>query len=98
MCGEEYDCMELERHRREAYDVEALYGVMDGKNMWESLDIGLRHDFVDRSGLEYCDRSQHGPTSCTVPLRVHILDPATVAIDSRVLSFWPYGDVKRDTL
>ena len=28
-----------------------LYGVMDGKNMWESLDIGLRHDFVDRSGL-----------------------------------------------
>lgn len=40
MCGEEYDCMELERHRREAYDVEALYGVMDGKNMWE---IGRAH-------------------------------------------------------
>ena len=28
-----------------------LYGVMDRENMWEGLDIGLRHDFVDRSGL-----------------------------------------------
>jgi hypothetical protein len=34
-----------------------------------------------------------------VLVRVHILGPASIAIDSRSLSvFLPYGDVERDTL
>ena len=36
---------------------------------------------------------------CNHSVRVHILGPASVAIDSRSLSVsWPYGDVERDTL